>query len=367
MSQSQPVIPVTMQYGGGYGGGYGGNHHELHHIEREVHRSGDQIKRDVNESKDYLGTQATQNTNWVRGDISDSKDKITDDVKDGTANVIALLNAQANADQAQTRSSQIETRQAVERNADKCSSDANRNADKASLDANRNADYINNNVKDAEIAGILATQQSAVATALAVQNTSSAIVDHIDGGRRDITSLLGAGFAALGVQNEKNAAFANQMVLTQAQSVLLGQKEAEVNASNNRAMLALQSADYKAASSLQASEYHKDSQLLAQQNFQATQLQAANYSSLSLLKTTESTAAILAKLAECCCENRLAHASSQAIIMQNGNNNQAAIQQGQMNQLTQALAASQNEALMQRITNSVISTTTNVGSNPRTG
>lgn len=267
MSQSQPVIPVTMQYGGeGYGGRVG---HELHHIEREVHRTGDHLHRDINSSE---------------------------------RNTIATINALANADQAQTRSSQIETRQAVERNADQLADEGNRNSDYTNAGVNRNADYINNNVKDASVsgllqtqqsavAGVLATQQAAVATALAVQNTSAAIVDHIDGSRRDITTLLGAGLASLGVQNEKNAAFTNQMVLTQAQSVLLGQKDAEVNASNNRAAIQLQNADYKAAASLQASEYHKDSQLLAQQNFQATQLQAANYSSLGLLKTTENAVA----------------------------------------------------------------------------
>jgi hypothetical protein len=379
MSQSQPVIPVTMQYGsGGYGQG------QYHHLENEIHRSGDHIKNDVQRtaehtqadiqrSKDYLGTQATTNTNWVRGDISDSKDKITADVKDGTAvlrsdlandtaTIVANLVAQANADQAQTRASQIESRQATERN-----------ADKILADSNRNSDYINGNVKDASVsgllatqtsavAGVLATQQSAVATALAVQNTSSDLKTVVTDSRRDITGILQANFAALGVQSEKNAALVSQQVLTQAQAVLLGQKDSEVNASNNRALLALQAADYKAASSLQSSENTKDIQLLAQQNFQATQLQAANFSSLGLLKTAESTAAIMAKLADCCCETRMGFASTQNIVMQNGTNNQAAIQQGQMNQLTQALATAQNEALMARITNSVITTSTNVGS-----
>jgi len=378
MSQSQPVIPVTMQYGSG--GGYG-NHGQYHHLENEIHRSADHIKNDIHHSsdhtqadvqrsayqtqgdiqgsKDYLGTQATQHTNWVRGDISDSKDKITDDVKDGTASILANIMAQANADQSQTRASQIETRQAVE----------------------RNADYINGNVKDASVSGLLATQNSSVqgllqtqqvgvATALAVQNTSSDLKTQVLDSRRDITSILSANFSALGVQNEKNAALTNQVVLTQAQSILLGQKESEVNAAHNRAAIQLQSADYKAASSLQASENTKDIQLLAQQNFQATQLQAANYSALGLLKTAETTAQIMAKLAECCCESKMGFANTQTIVMQNGTNNQSAIQQGQMNQLTQALAASQNEALMQRITNSVISTTTNIGSGtstPRTG
>lgn len=372
MSQSQPVIPVTMQYGGGYGGGYGGQG-QYHHLENEIHRSADhtqadiqrgayQTQGDIQGSKDYLGTQAAQNTNWVRSDVSDSKDKITDDVKDGTATILANLMAQANADQSQTRASQIETRQAVERN-----------ADKGSFDANRNADYINGNVKDASIAGLLATQNSSVqgllqtqqvgiATALAVQNTSSDLKTQVLDTRRDITGILAANFAALGVQNEKNAALTNQVVLTQAQSILLGQKDSEVNAANNRAAIQLQSADYKSASSLQASENTKDIQLLAQQNFQATQLQAASFSAAGLLKTAESTAAIMAKLAECCCETRMGFASTQTIVMQNGTNNQSAIQQGQMNQLTQALAASQNEALMARITNSVVSSTSNIGS-----
>ena len=45
--------------------------------------------------------------------------------------------------------------------------------------------------------------------------------------------------------------------------------------------------------------------------------------------------------------------------MQNGNNNQVALYQSQINSLQTSLAASQQEALVARITNSVITTTTN--------
>jgi hypothetical protein len=324
MSQSQPVIPVTMQYGES-SSRLG---HELHHIEREVYRTGDSVRNEVSRSKDQ-----------IRDDVRDGTSVLRSDLANDTASIVANLVAQANADQAQTRSSQIEARQAVERN-----------ADKILADSNRNSDYVNN-----------AIQQTSVATALAVQNTSSDTKSQILDTRRDITAILTANFAAIGVQAEKNAALTNQIVLTQAQAVLLGQKDAEVNASNNRALLALQAADYKAASSLQASEYTKDIQLQASTYKAYLENHITKTSSDGLLKTAETTAKIMEKLAECCCENKMAHASTQNIVMQNGNNNQAAIQQGQVNQLTQALAAAQNEALMAKIANSVITTSTNVG------
>jgi hypothetical protein len=338
MSQSQPVIPVTMQYGNDGNSSY--LHNGIHNIEREMHRG-----------SEHLVSDQTRSTQFLNAEIQRGVASLTADVSRTSAQVLADLNSGANADQAQTRSSQIETRQAVERNADKvsfdgnrnsdkASSDANRNADKASLDANRNADYINGNVQATSTAGLLATQ-----------NTASDLKSVVTDVRRDLSATLAANFAALGVQSEKNAALISSTVLTQSQAVLLGQKDREVKAAEQFGSVRLQAAEYKGSSDLQASQY----KAYLENHITKT---AAD----GLLKTAETTAKIMEKLAECCCENRLAHASTQNVVMQNGTNNQASIQQGQMNQLTQALAAAQQEALVARITNSVINTTTNVGS-----
>jgi hypothetical protein len=354
MSQSQPVIPVTMQYGGSDGYGYNQLENEIHrtsdHIKNDIHRSGEHTQADVQRSAYQTQDAIHGSTDQIRGDVQSGTSFIRSDLNADTANVIATLNAQANADQAQTRASQIETRQSVERNADKTSTDANRNADKASLDANRNSDYTNASVAATSTAGLLATQntstqgllatqQSSVATALAVQNTSSDLKTQITDTRRDISGILQSNFAALGVQSEKNAALVSQQVLTQAQAVLLGQKDSEVNASNNRAALALQASENKYNLSLQASDNSKD-----------IQLQAANYKGFlenhitktaadSILKTSESTSKLMDKIAECCCENRLMGAQTQQLIISTSNANQTS-------QLQSALASAQQETLL---------------------
>lgn len=400
MSQSQPVIPVTMQYGGseGYGGG------QFHHLEHAINRSADHIKNDVNRSAEHTqadvqrsgyqlneavrgsaehtqadvqrGAYQTQGavqhstdhvradvqrgdyqtqgaiqhaTDHVRGDINRTADHTQDDVKNGTAfirsdvsDVLAAVNSHASFNQGLSHASSIEARQAVERN-----------ADKASLDSNRNADYINSNISStstagllatqaASVQGLLATQQSSVATALGIQNTSSDLKTQILDTRRDISGILQSNFAALGVQSEKNAAEVVQQVLTQAQSVLLGQKDAEVNASNNRAALALQASENKYNLSLQASENSKD-----------IQLQNANYKAYlenhitktaadGILKTSETGCKIMEKLAECCCENKIAIAATQQLIISTSNAAQTA-------QLQSALQSAQNDALLAKI------------------
>lgn len=340
MSQSQPVIPVTMQYGGGHALG-----HELHHIERDVHRTGDHIQREINNAE---------------------------------RNTIATINALANADQAQTRSSQIESRQAIERNADQLASEGNRNADFTNAgvnrnsdftnaSVNRNADYTNAAIQSTSTQGLLATENTSTATQLGVQNTSSAIQSSI---------------AASNSQAERIAGETRNILNTQIQLMLLDSKTNALQLASSLSLSTGKILAQGSATQLQASDYTKDIQLLAQQNFQATQLaqakdtaslqlQAAQYNKSAELQAATyfgklevsaltNTAKIMEKLCECCCETKQNFAATQAIIMQNGTNNQASIQQGQMNQLTQALAAAQQEALVARITNSVINTTTTV-------
>lgn len=340
MSQSQPVIPVTMQYGAGHALG-----HEIHHIERDIHRTGDHIQREINNSE---------------------------------RNTIATVNALAHADQAQTRASQIETRQAVERNTDQLESEVNRNADYTNAGVNRNADYTNAAIQSTSTQGLLATQNASVQGLLATQNTSTAT----QLGVQNTSSAIQTSIAASNSQAERIAGETRNILNSQIQLMLLDSKTNALQLSNSLSAATGSILKQGSASQLLAANYNKDAQLLAQQNFQATQLaqakdtaalqlQAAQYNKSAELQASQyfnklevsglaNTAKIMEKLCECCCETKSNFAATQAIIMQNGTNNQASIQQGQMNQLTQALAAAQQEALVARITNSVINTTTTV-------
>jgi hypothetical protein len=109
-------------------------------------------------------------------------------------------------------------------------------------------------------------------------------------------------------------------------------------------------------------EHIAKTQLQAAENFGKNQLQAAEYkaylenhitktSADGILKTVEVGQKVLEKIGECCCENKMAHRDTQNIVIQNSNNNQNAIQQGETNRLLQALADSRQDALIARLSN----------------
>lgn len=322
-TQTQPVIPVTMQYGDSYGrNGHHDNHHEYHHIEREVHRSGDQTKRDVNDN----GTR-----------------------------IIASLERQANADQAQTRASQIETKQALERNADYTNNSIERTSTQGLLATQNTSTAGLLATQNTATAGLLATQNTATATQLAVQNTATAGLTAVTNAYNQLSALASVnqsatvqGQNALSVQSEKNAAATQLSVVTQAQSILLGQKDREVKASDQHGSAKLQASEYKASSDLQAANYKAHLENLITKT-------AAE----GLLKTCETSAKILEKIAECCCENKLAHNATQLLVIQNGTANQTAIlntmQSTTNSQLQQALAAANQETLFAKFAATQIS------------
>lgn len=299
MSQAQPVIPVTMQYGDS-----SRHHNEYNHIEREVYRTGDSVRNEVSRSKDQ-----------IRDDVRDSTAAIRTDLSNDTATIVANLVAQANADQSQTRSSQIETRQAVE----------------------RNSDFVNNNLNRTNTASLLATQNTSTATQLAVQNTSADLKTGLASIYTQLSAVASVNQTAT-VIGQSNL---QQTILTQAQAILLGQKDREVKSS-----------DQHGAALLQASEFSKEG-LLQAANYKAyLENHITKTAAEGILKTTETTAKIMEKLMECCCENKMAHVATQNVVMQNGNNNQVSIQQGQFNQLQQQLLTSQQDALISRLASS---------------
>jgi hypothetical protein len=322
MAQSQPVIPVTMQYDNN-----NGLNHGFHNIEREVHRTSDHIKHDINKTGD---------------------------------NVIAQLDRQANADQAQTRSSQIETRQAVERNADYLNNTINDTATRGLLATQNTSTQGLLATQNTSTQGLLATQNTATATQLAVQNTTS-----------DLNKLVQNNAS----QNERIAGETRSILYNQMQILLTENKSMQLQEAQTKAAIQLQTAqlksdmerhaaNYRSSIELQASNNKGSIELQASNNKASLELQASQYkaylenhitktSADGILKTVETSAKILEKIAECCCENKLAHANSQQIIIQNSLSNQNNIlnnlQSNNTNQLQQALNAANQEALLARI------------------
>jgi hypothetical protein len=289
-----------------YGNDNGRNDHGFNNVEREIFRATDSVKRDVNNN---------------------------------SANVIASVNAQANADQAQTRQSQVEIRQSIE----------------------RNADYINNNVQRASTDGLMATQNTSTATQLGVQNTSTATQLGIQTNSNIIQNSIAAGLA----QAERIAGESRGLMYTHNQHVssehksmqlqeLHSRAEVKLQASDNKGSIELQASDNKGLIVLQASENKASIELQAANNKAFLEMQAANHKAFlenlitktaaeGLLKTVESTSKLMDKIAECCCESKLGFATTQQLIVQSGSNSQVA-------SLQQALANANQEALLARFT-----------------
>ena len=331
MSQSQPVIPVTMQYGGN--NGHHALHHELHNIERDIHRTGDHIQREVN---------------------------------DAERNTIATINALANADQAQTRSSQIESRQAIERNADHLRSesqrntdstlvDINRNADFTNTSINRNADYTNAAIQNTSTQGLLATQDTATRTQTAI-GVSSSQAERIAGETRNILNsqiqLMLMESKTNAIQLESSLGLIGSKILAQGGSTQLQaantKAEIQLLAQQNFQATQLAQAKDTAVLQLQAAQYNKSAELQASQYNKSAELQASTYFGKLEVAGLKNTADILQKLCECCCESKSNFAATQAIVVQSGANNSANVQQGQINSLTQQLAQAQQDALFAR-------------------
>ena len=344
--QSQPIIPVTMPYGGGSGYATAQICNDVNrstdHVRAEIHRSTDRVDSDLHRSTDRISGDVLRSTDRVSGEVHRSTDQVRDDVHAGTsvirsdlandtATIIANLQAQAFADQAQTRSSQIESRQAVE----------------------RGNDYITKQAQDNIVSGLLATQSSSTQGLLATQNSMVASLTAI----KDAAIASSLGFAAMQVQSEKLNSGTNQIVYTQSQAQLLGQKDREVNASNQLGAIQLLAQQNFQASQLQAAKDTSILQLQACEYNKSAELQASTYksylenyitktSSDTVLAGFKNTAEILEKLCECCCEQKAMHAATQNIVVQNGNANNSSIQQGYVNTLQQSLAAAQQEALL---------------------
>lgn len=267
-TQSQPIIPITMPYNDGMRN-YGNDHHNTHHILAAVDRQG-------------LSTQST-----IIGGDRDIISKVTEGDKDLLAAInresafnTANINNQAQYQATGAQASRVETRQAIERNADNATTQAT---------AQSIAELLA--IQNTATATQLGVQNTSTATQLGVQNTSTSVTNAI----RDSTASMAAIIAGLSVQAER----INGLNVVESKNIQVNQGR-DLGASN----------------------------LLAAQNFSTLQLQASeskgfltnhitHTSSEGVLKTVESMNKVMEKLAECCCENKLLHKDTQQLIATN--------------------------------------------------
>jgi hypothetical protein len=270
--------------------------------------------------------------------VNRGNDAIKQDINQSQRDAVALINSQSVADQSQTRASQIETRQAVERNADYLNNNIN-NSSTQGLLANQNAStqgLLANQLASTQ--GLLATQTTATATQLAVQNTSA-----------DQKNAIGV----VSAQSERIAGETRGILYNQTQTILTDNKviqlqqleskaSIQLQASDNKSLLGLQASENRAQLGLQASEYKASSDLQASMYKAYLENHITKTASDGILKSVELNAKLMEKIAECCCESKMGFGVTQQLIVQTAQNSQSA-------GLQQALHTAQNEALVARI------------------
>ena len=304
ISQTQQVLPITY----GFNSGFNNNNYLMH----DIYSVGGRVNREINSAERSLGREINNGTSSIRSDLNND-----------TANIISQINAQQNANYSNIRASEIESRQAIE----------------------RNSDNITNNVYSASTRGLLATHNTSIQTLLAIQNTSTQALLATQSaatatqlGIYNNSNNIRTAIGNMSAQNERIAGEYRDIVYRQTDTILNNTRALQVSQLESKAALQLQSSESKAALQLQAAEYN------AYLGNHITKTAADG-----ILKTSETSARILEKLIECCCESRDRHSASQGIIIQNSINIQNAVQNVENNRLQQALAAAQQETLLVRI------------------
>jgi hypothetical protein len=270
---------------------YGGDHHNRNHdVLASIERHG------LSTSSAVIGGDRDIVSKVTEGD----KDLLAAINRESSSNA-SNINSQANNQATRAHADRVETRQAVERNADNSTTQAT---------AQSIAELLA--IQNTSTATQLAVQNTSTATQLGVQNTSSNIGNTI----RDSTALMSSLISGLSVQAER----INGLNVVESKNI-------QVN----------QGRDLGA------------SQLLAAQNFGALQLQASESrgfltnhisvtSSDGVLKTVESINKVMEKIAECCCENKILHKDTQQLFAAN-----------EVSSLRSALVQAQQEAILAKI------------------
>ena len=368
-SQAQPIIPVTMPYGGGYGGGQLG--HQIHSdgqwTRDEIRHDTDEVRNDLNRNDNFIRSDVQYKGDQVKMDVNRNADFIRTDIRHDSDQIKDNQRWDTEFTRRDIGNSVTESRQEGHRNTDYITKQAQDNAVAEILAIQNTSTQGLLATQNTSTQGLLATQNAATAVQLGVQQTSTdiktgqaSILASISSTLMNGMNLSSSNFQALAVQNEKNTATIAAAVLTQSQAALLGQKDREVNASNqfgsvqllaqqNFQSSQLAQARDTAASQLQAAQYNKSAELQASMYKGYLENHITKTSSDTILAGFKNTAEILEKLCECCCENKMAHASTQAVVVQSGANNSANIQQGQYNSLTQQLAQANQDSLLAKI------------------
>jgi hypothetical protein len=292
-----------MSYEGMGHRGYGNDHRNVHEITSSIEHHGL-----ANQSQIDRAYQSTQSA--IIGGDRDIVTKVTEGDKDLLAAInreagfnAANINSQAQYAALGAHSDRVETRQAIERNADNTTTQAT---------AQSIAELLA--IENTATATQLGVQTTATATQLGVQNTATAITNAI----RDSNFSTASTLSALSIQAER----INGLNVVESKNIQVNQGR-DLGASN----------------------------LLAAQNFSTLQLQASESkgyltnhitatSSEGILKTVEGMNKVMEKLAECCCENKLLHKDTQQLIATNETNAlRAAVTQAQQDLLLSKLSS----------------------------
>ena len=301
--QTQQVLPVT------YGSNTGVYNHNL---TSEIHHVGEHISRDIQNSERGVVREINNGTTSIKSDLSAD-----------TANIIAQINAQQNANASNIRASEIESRQAIERNADNITNNVLHASTQGLLATKNTSTQALLAVHNTSTQELLATQSTALATQLTIQNNSGHILNAIGTSSSQVERIAGE---------------YRDITYNQTHTLSAHTRELQITHLEETAALALQASESKAALQLQAAEY---------KGYLVNHI--TKTAADEILKTSETNARVLEKLIECCCESLGRHSVTRDTVVQNSTNVQNSVQNGDNNRLQQALVAAQQEALLTRL------------------
>ncbi len=308
---------------------------DTHHMLSETRRDTDALANQAGRDTHQIVGETRRDTDAIRADVERQAHYGSNQAQRGFDHILTSVGATAAADQAATRSGIVESRQAVE----------------------RNADQLATAVATTGTAGVLATQNTSTATQLGVQNTSTA-------------TQLGVQTAATATQGIiRDTAYQTTLGTAEVKGLLYGQtqmslaesKVAQVAAARDFGMIqTTQARDYGGLQTslakdlgemkLQAANYHGEAERRAAEHKGYLENHITKTACDGVLKTVEVGAKILEKIAECCCENKMAHATTQGIVITNTNTVTSAVAATQVSQLQAQLQQAQQEALLARLT-----------------
>ena len=405
-SQPILPLTVSYPYGNNYNNNDNCNHYfnaidtGISAVRSDLSRDTGYIRSDINTNSNSIKDNVYAGTSTIRSDLSRDTGNILSTMNQlSTAEVEALRNAQYD-----TRNALDRTNDNLNNNINNASlmnlSTTKDSSTQNLLASQNNTVAIMKAMSDQSTQNLLATQNTATSTQLGVQNSSADIKNNLQNNQNNLMM----GQSNIAIQNEKlgaanilqtqrvsetalNAGRENQidqykikadtdykslLETTSIKSQLCNQQNdwRHYTYDNNRHLdnqfLRLHDihyinhgdnqrrAEYRQKEILLQNEKNtRDIMLQACHNKASLELQACENkahlenqinitSANGILKTVESTALILNKLCECCCENKMMHNDSQKIIIQNSNQNQNLLLQNEINRLTGLLNINNN-------------------------